>query len=176
MSPKREGVASTLPIENGRAKKRMVREHGFIGAHTASMWEEALTITGTQKGSKLLLTITNDNPHNIPTGFGAREIIVDITYMSGSATVEQKQLSLTQHYTDKRGNVTIPHLAVKATEDFSIPANSNRSFAVGIPKGAGNALVTVSYRLVNNEVRELLELKEKEWSDKKFITKANIRF
>lgn len=176
MSPKREGVASTLPIENGRAKKRMVREHGFVGAHSTSLWEEALDVTGKQKGKKLHLTITNDNPHNIPTGFGSREILVEITYMSGSAIVEKKQMSLTQHYTDKRGKATIPHLAVKATKDFSIPANGSRSFSVDIPKGAGNAVVKVFYRLVNDEVRTLLELKEKEWGEKKFITKANIRF
>ncbi len=176
MSPKREGVASTLPIENGRAKKRMVREHSFVGAHSASMWEEALAISGKKEGKKLHLTVINKNPHNIPTGFGAREIVIDIVYMSGSATVEKQELSLTQHYTDKRGKVTIPHLAVKATKDFSIPANGTRKFSVDIPKGAGNAIVTVSYRLVNNEIHELLDLKEKQWSEKKFITKANIRF
>ncbi len=96
--------------------------------------------------------------------------------MSGSTVLEKKVYSLSQHYTDKRGKITISHLAVKATEDMSIPANSERSFSASIPQGACNAIVSVSYRLVNNEVRKLLKLKEKQWSEKKFITKANIRF
>jgi len=175
MSPKREGIASTLSIDNGKPKKRMVREHGFIGAHTTSMWEGALGLSGKRTGGKLTITLKNENPHNIPTGFGAREILVDIDYQDGSKTVETKQISLTQKYTDKRGKVTIPHLAVKATEDLSIPANGERSFALDIPQGADNAVVTVSYRLVNDEVRELLDLKEKLWEEKKFIVKKNIR-
>ena len=176
MSPKREGVASTLPIENGRAKKRMVREHGFVGAHTASMWEGALSLSGKREGDKLTITLANENPHNIPTGFGARELLVDIAYQSGSKTVEMKQISLTQSYTDKRGKATIPHLAVNATKDLSIPANGQRSFSIDIPKGAGNAVVTLSYRLVNDEIRTLLDLKEEQWGEKKFIAKTNIRF
>ncbi len=176
MSPKKEGVASTLAIDNGKPKKRMVREHLFVGAHSEPMWEDALDVTGKKVGSNMLITIKNNNPHNIPTGFGAREIVVDVVFMSGSTVLETKVYSLTQHYTDKRGKVTIPHLAEKATEDMSIPANGERSFSASIPQGAGNAVVTVSYRLVNDEVRELLKLKEKEWGEKKYITKTNVRF
>jgi len=176
MSPKKMGVASTLAIDNGKPRKRMVREHLFVGAHATQMWEGALEVRGKKVGTNLLITINNFNPHNIPTGFGAREIIVDITYMSGSTVLEKKVYSLSQHYTDKRGKITIPHLAVKATKDMSIPANGKRSFSATIPQGAGNAIVSVSYRLVNEEVRTLLKLKEKQWGEKKFITKANIRF
>ncbi len=176
MSPKKPGVASTLANDNGKPKKRMIREHLFVGAHATPMWEGALDVTGKKVGNNMMITISNSNPHNVPTGFGAREIIVDVVFMSGSSVVEKKAYSLTQHYTDKRGKVTIPHLAVKATEDMSIPANGERSFSASIPQGAGNAIVTVSYRLVNDEIRDLLKLTEKEWSEKKFITKTNVRF
>jgi len=128
MSPKREGIASTLPIDNGKPKKRMVREHGFVGAHSAALWDGALDVKGKKVKENLLITLSNHNPHNVPTGFGAREIVVDIVYMSGSNVVEKKVYSLTQHYTDKRGKVTIPHLAVHATEGMSIPANGERNF------------------------------------------------
>jgi len=176
MSPKKPGVASTLAIDNGKPKKRMVREHVFAGAHVTPMWEGALNIKGKKEGNKLLISLQNPNPHNIPTGFGAREIIVEVTFMSGSSVLEKKVYSLSQHYTDKRGKITIPHLAVKATKAMSVPANGIRRFKTEIPEGAGNAIVTVSYRLVNDEVRTLLKLKGREWSEKKFITKANIRF
>lgn len=176
MSPKKPGVASTLAIDNGKPKQRMIREHLFVGAHATSMWEGALDVTGKKVGNDMHITISNSNPHNVPTGFGSREIVVDVVYMSGTTVMENKTYSLTQHYTDKRGKPTIPHLAVKASEDMSIPANGERSFSASIPQGAGNAIVTVSYRLVNDEIRGLLELKEKEWGEKKFITKTNVRF
>jgi len=176
MSPKKEGVASTLAIENGKAKKRMVREHLFAGAHVETMWEDALRVKAKKVGGNLLITINNDNPHNIPTGFGSREIVVEVVYKSGSTTLETKVYPLTQYYTDKRGKPTIPHLAVSATDDMSIPGEGKRSFSTKIPKGAGRATVNVSYRLVNDEVHSLLKLKGKEWSKKNFITKTNVRF
>ena len=176
MSPKKPGVASTLANDNGKPKQRMIREHLFVGAHATPMWEGALDVTGKKVGNTMLITISNSNPHNVPTGFGSREIVVDVVYMSGTTVLENKTYSLTQHYTDKRGKPTIPHLAVKASEDMSIPANGERSFSASIPQGAGNAIVTVSYRLVNDQIRGLLDLKEKEWSEKKFITKTNVRF
>ena len=176
MSPKKPGVASTLAIDHGKPRKRMVREHLFIGAHVTPMWEGALDVKGKKMGNTLLITLQNHNPHNIPTGFGAREIVVEVVYMSGSSVLKKKAYHLSQSYTDKRGKTTIPHLAVKMTDNMSIPANGERSFSTKIPKGAGNAIVTVSYKLVNDEVRSLLKLKGKEWGEKKFITKANIRF
>jgi hypothetical protein len=45
-----------------------------------------------------------------------------------------------------------------------------------IVKGAGSATVTLYYRLVNDEVREMLELEEPLWSKKMLIDKLNYRF
>jgi len=59
---------------------------------------------------------------------------------------------------------------------MSIPANGERSFTSPVPKGAGKAAVSISYRLVNDEVRTLLKLKDKQWGEKKLIDKAIIRF
>ncbi|MEJ2469139.1 MAG: multiheme c-type cytochrome, partial [Campylobacterales bacterium] len=103
MSPKKEGIASNLPIDNGKPKKRMIREHGFVGAHTNWLWEDALAIDAKKKGDSFIVKITNENPHNIPTGFGARELILDVVYRSGSKIIETKSISMTQHYKDKRG-------------------------------------------------------------------------
>lgn len=176
MSPKKEGIASTLPIDNGKPKKRMVREHGFVGAHTDWMWEGALALSAKTEGNDLLVTLTNHNPHNIPTGFGARELLVDVEHKAGSRTIKTESLSLTRHYTDKRGKPTIPHLALKESKDLSVPANGSRTFKITKAEGAGNAVITLSYRLVNDEVRSLLDLKEAQWSQKKFIDRVNLRF
>ncbi len=175
MSPKKEGFASNLPIDNGKPKKRMVREHGFVGAHTNWLWEDALGIKAKRKGESFIVTLSNENPHNIPTGFGARELILDVVYRSGSKVIETKSISLTQHYTDKRGKPTIPHLAKKATKDLSVPARGKKTLKVPMVNGAGQVTFELYYRLVNNEVRSLLKLKEPQWSEKKFITRTTVR-
>ncbi len=175
MSPKKEGVASNLPIDNGKPKKRMVREHGFVGAHTQWLWEDALGIEAKKSGDGFLVTLRNENPHNIPTGFGARELILEVTYRSGSKIVETKQLSMTQHYSDKRGKPTIPHLAATVSEDMSVPAQGTKTLTVPMVKGAGQVTFELYYRLINDEVRTLLDLKEPQWSEKKFIGRTTVR-
>ena len=175
MSPKKEGYASNYGIQDGKPKKRMVREHSFAGAHTEWLWRGALAIDVAQTGKELAVTLVNNNPHNIPSGFGARELIIDVTYMSGSKAMKQKSMSLTRHYTSKRGKPTIPHLAVKATVDLSVPANGKRTVTFPMVKGAGAVTVTLSYRLVNDEVRGILKLKEPIWSKKFHIDTASYR-
>ncbi|MEA3373366.1 MAG: multiheme c-type cytochrome [Campylobacterota bacterium] len=175
MSPKKPGVASNLAIENNKPKKRMVREHGFVGAHTPSLWEGALTLSVAKKGNELLVTINNDNPHNLPSGFGARELIIDATYKSGQKSIASKTVSMTQKYTSKRGKPTIPHLAVEATKDISIPANGSRTVKFPWVEGTGVVNVELYYRLVNDEVHSILKLKEPIWSKKMFIDKRVFR-
>ena len=60
MSPKYEGVASNLPIENSKPKRRMVREHGFVGEHHTPMWDGALNLSAKVKSNHLFVTIKND--------------------------------------------------------------------------------------------------------------------
>lgn len=175
MGPKKEGVASNLPIDNGKPKMRMVREHSFAGAHSEWLWADALSLDAVKKTGRFVVTIRNDNPHNIPTGFGARELILDVIYRSGSNVIETKSISLTRHYKDKRGNPTIPHLAMSASKDASVPANSSQSLKVPMVKGAGQVAFELYYRLVNDEVRGLLELEGAPWDEKKFITRTSLR-
>jgi hypothetical protein len=176
MSPKKPGVASNLPIDNGKPKQRMVREHGFVGAHNEWLWEGALRLNVVNKGNELLVTMKNDNPHNIPTGFGSRELLLEVTYMSGSKVLKKQSMSLTTYYKDKRGKPTIPHLAAEASEDLSVPAQGQRTVKFAVAEGAGLAEVKLYYKLVNDEVHKMLKLKEPIWSKKMFIDKVNHRF
>jgi len=82
---------------------------------------------------------------------------------------------MTQHYKDKRGKPTIPHLAQEMTEDMSVPARGSKTLKVPMVEGAGQVTFELSYRLVNDEIRSLLELKEPQWSEKKFISRATLR-
>ena len=175
MGPKQMGVAATLRDENGQQKKRKIRAHGFPGAHTIDMWQDALYLDGAKKGKDLVLTIKNPQPHNIPSGFGSRELLVEIEYKAGSKTLETKSISLTRHYTSKRKKPTIPHLAVKASKDMSIPAKGKKVLKIPVVKGSTSAKVKLYYRLVNDEVRGILDLKESIWSRKNFIAAKTIK-
>lgn len=175
MGPRKDGVASTLPIDNGKARKRPVREHGFIGGHVESMWQNALGVEARKNGAMLEVILNNPQPHALPSGFGSREILIEAQYMSGGKVIKSEALSLTAHYLSKRGKPTVPHLAAKTTQAISIPAQGSKAFSLVIPAGAQSVNIVVSYRLVNDEIREMLELKDPIWSKKMVIKKVALK-
>jgi len=175
MGPKVSGVAATLRLDNGKAKKRDIRAHTFAGAHVPSLWKDALGLSMWQKDSEIVIVIKNPQPHNIPSGFGSRELIVDVSYKDGNKEIESKSISLTRHYKRKRGKATIPHLAIEASEDMSIPALGKKVLKVKTVAGASSVNVKVYYRLVNDVVRSILDLKEAIWSKKSLITSKNLK-
>lgn len=175
MGKKREGYASTYKVDKGQVKQREIRSHGFAGAHTPELWKDALDLALWQKKEETMLSISNPHPHNIPSGFGSRELLVEAVYKKGSVTLETKSISLTTYYKDRRAKPTIPHLAVESSPDMSIPANGKKVLKVANTEGADRVEVILSYRLVNEEVRALLDLKEEIWSEKFFITSKTMK-
>lgn len=175
MGPRKSGFASTLPGAGGKPTKRLIRSHGFIGAHTESLWKDALRVD-VRKGAKgLEVTLTNPQPHALPSGFGSREILIEAQFVKGGKIAKTETLSLTSRFLTKRGKPTIPHLAEKTVENVSIPANGSKTFIVPSENSADQAMVVVSYRLVNDEVREMLDLKDPIWSKKMLIKKVNVK-
>jgi nitrate/TMAO reductase-like tetraheme cytochrome c subunit len=175
MGPKREGVASTLKIDNGKAKKRMIRNHGFKGAHDEDMIRNSLELSVWQKSDDVVIMLKNPQPHNIPSGMGARELLIELEYKDGTKVVKNEVVSLTTHYKDRKKRPTIPHLAKTQSKDMSVPAYGKKTLKVKKASGADSVKVVVYYRLVNDEVRELLDLKDEIWSKKMFITSKRLK-
>jgi len=170
MGPRVSGVASTLRLENAKAKQRSIRTHGFSGAHAPDMLKDSLGLNVRQEGSEIFIELKNSLPHNVPSGFGSRELIIDITYKNATKEISRDSISLTRHYTRRGGKPTIAHLAKKASEDMSIPALDKKVLKVKKAAGATSVDVKVYYRLVNDEVRSILDLKDAIWSNKSLIT------
>lgn len=176
MGPEKQDIAATYSF-NGKQKIRTVRNHGFMGAHSEDMWKGALKLSASSKKKDTLVTIENPQPHNLPSGFGGRELLLNISYKDGSGKkLEEKTISLTTTYERKRGKPGIPHLALEQSKDMSIPAKGKKVLKIEKVKDAKSAEIVLSYRLVNDEIRELLELEEAIWSKKFFITKTTVKF
>lgn len=175
MGERKEGVAATLRDASGKQHKRPIRSHGFVGAHTEEMWQGALKVDAKKAGNTVAVTLKNLQPHALPSGFGSREILIEAQYSNGSQVLKTEALSLTSHYVSKRDKPTVPHLAEKTLSNVSIPAQSSKTFTLPIVTGATSANIVVSYRLVNDEVREMLDLKDPIWSKKMVIQKLNLK-
>jgi hypothetical protein len=175
MGKKHKDYASTYKMYNGKARERMVRNHGFKGGHFAAVWKNALALKLKRKGSKLLIEIYNPQPHNIPSGFGARELLVSVAFRRNNRIVKEEKRSLTRKYIRRHAKASTPHLAKKQSADMSIPAHGKRVLVVSIPKNANDVDVKVFYRLVNDEVRTLLDLKGTIWSKTMPVTSKSMR-
>lgn len=175
MGPRKEDVASTYKM-NGVTKMREVRHHGFAGAHVQSMWKGALILGLKESAKGIEISIKNPQPHNIPSGFGSRELIVEVSYKKGSKVVEEKTISLSNHYTRKKNLPTIPHLATAQSKDASVPAKGEKLLYEPKVKGSEMVEVKLYYRLVNDEVRTLLDLKEPIWSERHLVSEAVLKF
>lgn len=174
MGERKMGVAATLRIDHGKAKSRMVREHKFPGGHIEPMWKDALTLRVVDNSKSTVITIGNPQPHNIPSGFGSRELILELTYFNGDNEINSKSISFTNHYISKRGKATIPHLAKKVSEESSIPVKGKKIVKVSKQGNATTLKVDLYYRLVNDEVHKILKLKGEMWSRKTLITSKTI--
>ena len=175
MGPQKRDVAATYKMNNKEAIMRDVRDHGFAGAHNSLMWINALRLTLSEKGNDVLVNIRNPQPHNIPSGFGSRELEVKVIYKKGMSVIDEKIISLTTQYKRRKSQVTIAHLASSASENMSIPAKGTRIIKVPKIKGATSVEVELNYILVNKEVRSLLKLKGDNWGKRNFITRENIK-
>ncbi len=174
MGPKRRYVAATLKLDHGKAKPRDIRNHKFSGAHVESFVFGALSVSLKQEKQNIFLTLYNSNPHNIPSGFGSRELIVDVYYKNGLNVMGKQRVSLTRYYKRKGDRTSVAHLAIKASEDTSVPAKGKKVIILDKLNGATSIEVKVYYRLVNDEVRKLLKLKDPIWSRKSLVTSGSI--
>lgn len=175
MGARKEGIAATLRDANGQPHKRLIREHRFIGGHVENMWKDALKVDARKNGSVLEVILNNPQPHALPSGFGSREILIEVQYSSSGKVIKNEAFSITTRYLSKRGKPTVPHLAAKIVQSIAIPAQGSKAFSLPIPSGSDGAGIVVSYRLVNDEIRELLELKDPIWSKKMVIKKVSIK-
>ncbi len=175
MGKRHKDYVSTYPMYNGKARQRMVRNHGFKGAHFASIWRNALALKLQATNRALRVELYNPQPHNLPSGYGSREILVEVTYKKGTRALKEEILSLTRTYKRKHHKASTAHLAIKQSRDESIPAHGKRILRLPLIKGADNVEVKVYYRLVNDEVRSILELKDAIWSKKMFIVSKSLK-
>lgn len=174
MSEKMEGVASNLAFEGGGAKERHIRRHTFLGAHSPELLDGAINISMKKAKGKVIVQLQNPNPHNIPTGYGGRAIIVDVQF-SGVGKYPAQSFTLTSKFTNKRNKKSVPHCATEIKSNEFIPAMGNYDVEVNPPQGAASMEVKVYFVLVNEEIRDILKLEEAIWSEKMLMAKKRVK-
>ena len=157
MSQKREGRIANIVFDGYVPKIREIRSHLFMGARNGDILQKALDIDVAPKGKRLYVELINKTPHNVPTGYGSRVVVVEVEF--DNKVVSKKELKAV--FKDKKGRITIPHLGVKKVFDNRLEPNGKRSFEFSIPNGAKEAKIHIYYRLIDEELAKKLLIHDK---------------
>lgn len=173
MSDRYEDVASTFSKEGGQ-KPRMIRSHLFAGARNGDILLSAVSMDASVSKGKLSIILQNMTPHRVPSGFGGRELILQINYKLQGSVVATKEVKLGVTYLDEKGKKTIPYLAASIKDDQRLNPKEKRELLFSIPNGCDQAEISLWYVLVGEDMAKLLKLTDKEFLKKYPVAKQKI--
>jgi len=176
MSEKKDGYASNFPIDGKQPKKRMVRDHKFASIDNSDILNKYIDIKTNREDNKYSITLINKAPHSIPTGYGLREVILKVSFLNK----DNKELStnidiLGASWRDKRGELTIPHLARSLKNDTRLKAKSKNTFYYDIPSSATYISYQLSYRLIGDKMAKKIGVTDKFFLKEYVMTKKKIK-
>jgi len=171
MSDKKERRISVIGTDEYIPKLREVRDHLFMGARNGDILLKAFDFEIKKKNGKILLSLINRTPHNVPTGFAGRVMVIEISF--------DKKLKYSRkifcEYEDKKGRLTIPYLGVRKRKDNRFKPFEKRNYSFNIPKSAKEAEIFVYYKLIDERLRKLLKLNNNVFSKKYKVARFKIK-
>ncbi len=158
MSKKKKGVASNYSKAGEKPKVRMVRDHRFSSVDNSTILQDNIDIKSYKEEQNLIIELSNNSPHSIPTGYGLREIVIIVQfYNKDNKKINQKQLEvLGALWHDKKGKATLPFMATIKVKDTRIAPKSTQQYTFTLPKGAKSATYILSYRFINKKMARII--------------------
>jgi len=142
-------------------KIRELRSHLFAGARNSDILADAIDLSVMRKGQNVVVTLKNRTPHNVPTGFGGRQLIVTMKALDASGRLIQREEQILEaRYLDKYGRESIPHLAKDVLSDTRLKPNERRTIEFKVPAGSNEVIVDVKYRLIGKKWIEKLNIED----------------
>ncbi|RUM47120.1 MAG: hypothetical protein DSY80_01190 [Desulfocapsa sp.] len=154
MSRRKSGHASNYSKAGERPKKRMVRAHRFASVDNSDILEKYIDVSGRVAQSNLFtflfIKITNHSPHKLPSGYGLRELTINVKFFDmHDVPLGSAKKVMGAVWGDAEGKPTIPHLASSLLKDTRIKGLSSKEYVFDIPKKAKYVTYVMTYRLVS---------------------------
>lgn len=177
MSEKQEGIASNYSASGEEPKKRMVRKHRFTSVDNSNILSRYSEVTAIDEGGSLNITLKNNSPHSIPTGFGLREIVIDVEFLDiNDKVLGQQQQKLTAIWNDESGKETVPYLATVLEKDTRLAAKSSKVYDFKIPKGAKYGKYSIYYNMVGEKMAKEMKVSDQFFLKKYIFTESRVVF
>ncbi len=177
MSDKESGFASNYASLGDKPKARMVRKHRFTSVDNSNILSRYTEVTAKNDDKQLDIAVKNNSPHKIPTGYGLREIVIEVKFLdSNEKLIEEKRVTLGSAWKDQNGKNTIPYLATTLASDTRLDGMSSKTYSFEIPKGAKYAKYEIYYKLVNDEFAKAMGVSDAFFLKKYIFTEARVVF
>ncbi len=177
MSVRKKGIiAPHIKKEGEPAQIRELRSHLFAGVRNSDIAKDAFDLNLTQRGSDLLVILKNKTPHKVPTGYGGRALKVEVIYQENGENLGSIYKDLDVLYLDKKGERTIPYLAFTVKHDLRLKPSETREIAFEIPKNATGVKVIIWYQLINDDLRNLLDITDPIFTKVHELSNQTIKF
>jgi cytochrome c551/c552 len=176
MSGREKDVVAPFYEKEKGVKIRPYRDHLFVGGRDQSVLQSALDIKIVNDKKSINIMIINTTPHKLPTGYGAREVEIDVKFLQGKRVVKEAVSKIGAVYVDDSGKITEPHLAFDIKSDNRLKPHEQRTYSLFIPKGADRIRVEAYYRLINKDVAKLIKLKDSYFLKKYLIKSKELAF
>ena len=161
MSQRKKGVASNYAQGDKKPKERMVRVHRFASVDNSDIVAKYVKLESKVIEQHLHLQLTNNTPHKIPSGYGLREIVIQVKYFdkSNNLIMFDKQ-TLRAQWGDDEGRPTIPHLATSILKDTRLEGKSAHTYRFKIPNDAQYALYELDYKLIGSDMAKIIGIRD----------------
>jgi hypothetical protein len=177
MSSQKDGIiAPHIKKEGEPAKVRRLRSHLFAGVRNSDIAKDAFDLKLIHRESNLIAELKNKTPHNVPTGYGGRALKVEVIFQEGQNSFDSIYKDLDVSYLDENGDKTIPYLAKTIEHDLRLKPLELRKISFDIPKNATGAKVVVWYQLINDDLRNLLDITDPIFTKSYELSNQNIKF
>jgi hypothetical protein len=177
MSKRETGHASNYAAAGEKPIERRVRKHRFTSVDNSNILSRYTHVEAVENGKTLDVTIKNNSPHKIPTGFGLREIVIDVQFLDpDNQVIGTRVKKISAIWKDEESKVTLPYLATSLAEDNRIEAMSSKTWHFMIPKGAKYAKYSIYYKLVGDKMAKEMGVSDKFFLKKYIFTEGRVVF
>lgn len=139
---------------------REVKSHFFKGARNSDILKEALDFDLVKIGeNEAKLSVQNLISHNVPTGFGGRSMVFEISFFNNAKLLDKQNIDFRAIFKNATMLETFSYGATSMSSDTRLKPFERRDFKITTPNGTNKITINVVYYVIAPQLQELLQIK-----------------
>lgn len=152
------------------AIKRKIRPHIFTGSRNSDILTTSIdfmVVKTSEENAKF--TIKNLIPHNLPSGFSGRSLVIEISIMQNDVVLHKQDIDMRSVYTNSLNQETFSYSAKNFVSDTRLKPLETREFDIEIPTNATSINISVFYYILAPQLQYKFEFKDPIYTKKYLV-------